>query len=162
MSAGGRNLIYLGNWNRVAITKLLSNVCAKKDSLWMLWIHLYYIKDAEPRTYNPPIHSSWSVKALFKHNDTIFQMETWKTSNEKKKCSTKRMNKELQGITAKVMWRKIFFRNLAKPQASFILWLACRRRQMGSAASAIRWRVAIIYFLTTAMLEQCGVRFWYG
>ncbi|XP_058741730.1 uncharacterized protein LOC131614119 [Vicia villosa] len=116
MSAGGRNLIFLGNWNKAAISKLLWYVCAKKNKLWIRWIHLYYIKNADPRSYKPPIHSSWSMKAVFKNNESICQKDAWKISMEKDAYSTKRMYKELQGIKEKVMWRRLFFGNLARPE----------------------------------------------
>lgn len=42
--AGGLNLTDMQSWNRAAICKLLWNLCAKKDKLWVAWIHNYYIK----------------------------------------------------------------------------------------------------------------------
>lgn len=40
------------------------------------------------------------------------------------------MYKDLQGTKEKVIWRNLFFGNLARPRANFILWLARRRRFM--------------------------------
>lgn len=50
ISIGWLNLIYLREWNKVTIEKLLWNVFAKKDKLWTNWIHMYYLKKEEVAT----------------------------------------------------------------------------------------------------------------
>lgn len=43
-SDGGMNMIDIGIWNKAAISKLLWNMCTKKDKLWIQWIYSYYVK----------------------------------------------------------------------------------------------------------------------
>lgn len=43
-SAGGLNILDIAIWNKAAISKLLWNPCRKKDRLWVIWVHTYYIK----------------------------------------------------------------------------------------------------------------------
>lgn len=43
-SAGGLNVLDITSWNKAAISKLLWNLCVKKDKLWVKWIHAYYGK----------------------------------------------------------------------------------------------------------------------
>lgn len=42
--AGGLNLTYLKLWNKEVITKICWDLKTKKDTLWIKWIHEYYIK----------------------------------------------------------------------------------------------------------------------
>uniref|UniRef100_A0A1S4AZM9 Uncharacterized protein n=1 Tax=Nicotiana tabacum TaxID=4097 RepID=A0A1S4AZM9_TOBAC len=44
-SAGGLNVMNMLYWNKAAIAKHLWAVAKKKDSLWIKWIHIYYIKN---------------------------------------------------------------------------------------------------------------------
>ncbi|XP_015159266.1 uncharacterized protein [Solanum tuberosum] len=43
-SAGGMNMIDMEIWNKVAISKLLRNMCTKKNKIWIKWIYAYYVK----------------------------------------------------------------------------------------------------------------------
>lgn len=42
--SGGLNFYDLGRWNKVCLMKILWNLCRKNDSLWVRWVHSYYIK----------------------------------------------------------------------------------------------------------------------
>ncbi|XP_070017034.1 uncharacterized protein [Nicotiana sylvestris] len=46
-SAGGLNILDIAIWKRAAISKLLWNLCCKKDKLWVKWVHNYYIKGGQ-------------------------------------------------------------------------------------------------------------------
>lgn len=70
VSADGLNLIYLKDWNKTTIGKLLWNVFVKKDRLWINWVHLYYLEKKDVATYIPKVHYSWIIKAMFKHKIT--------------------------------------------------------------------------------------------
>lgn len=72
-STGGRNIISLSNWNKATIGKLLWNVCAKKEKLWIRWIHLYYIKRRDVITFQPTTHSSLIIKLIFNHKEALKQ-----------------------------------------------------------------------------------------
>ncbi|KAM3308923.1 hypothetical protein P3S67_010667 [Capsicum chacoense] len=40
--AGGLNILDMDVWNKAATGKLLWNICAKKDKLWVQCVHCYY------------------------------------------------------------------------------------------------------------------------
>ncbi|KAH0711852.1 hypothetical protein KY289_007811 [Solanum tuberosum] len=44
-TAGGLNLIDYHIWNKAAILKVLWAVASKKETLWVQWIHGFYIRD---------------------------------------------------------------------------------------------------------------------
>lgn len=41
VEAGGLGVKDLVIWNQALILKLIWNICSKKDSLWIIWIHTY-------------------------------------------------------------------------------------------------------------------------
>ncbi|XP_060201738.1 uncharacterized protein LOC132630180 [Lycium barbarum] len=43
-TAGGLNITDVHTWNKAAIVKQLWNLSKKKDKLWIMWVHTYYIK----------------------------------------------------------------------------------------------------------------------
>lgn len=128
LSAGGLNMISLLEWNKATIGKLLWNVCEKKDRLWINWIHAYYIKKSYPTTFCPGIQCSWILKAMFKHRDDLLQSDVWKGFQNTGKYVTRKIYHMLRGDKPKVTWRKIFYGNLARPIAKFILWMTCLDR----------------------------------
>lgn len=43
--AGGKNILHICNWNKVVVAKQLWALATKADSMWIRWVHAYYIKD---------------------------------------------------------------------------------------------------------------------
>ncbi|KAI5400658.1 hypothetical protein KIW84_065516 [Lathyrus oleraceus] len=101
VSADGLNLIYLKDWNKTTIGKLLWNVFVKKDRLWINWVHLYYLEKKDVATYIP------------------------KTAN---KYETKKIYHLFRGPIPKVSWRNLFYGNIARPRVTFTLLMACQDR----------------------------------
>lgn len=65
-NGGGLKIMDPNTWNLAMIGKLVWNLSSKKDTLWVKWIHSYYMK-------NRPLHllpysQSWScvLKAIFR------------------------------------------------------------------------------------------------
>ncbi|KAF3645514.1 hypothetical protein FXO38_19607 [Capsicum annuum] len=58
-AVGGLNFLDIQTWNRAAISKLLWNLCKKKDRLWVKWVHLYYVSGKQG--------TPWGFK-LFRHH----------------------------------------------------------------------------------------------
>ena len=52
-TAGGLHILDITVWNRAAISKLLWNLCSKRDTLWVWWMHCYYIKGRPKWESNP-------------------------------------------------------------------------------------------------------------
>jgi hypothetical protein len=76
---GGLNLISLDEWNRANLTKLLWNINNKADSLWIRWIHSYYIK--HDQLMNMPVKQtcSWILKAILQQRGSPQQVPGWNT-----------------------------------------------------------------------------------
>jgi hypothetical protein len=72
---GGLNLISLENWNKANLTKLLWNISAKTDSLW---IHSYYIKDEQLLTMQVKQNGSWILKAILEQRATLQHLQRGK------------------------------------------------------------------------------------
>lgn len=59
------------------IAKLLWNIHAKSDKLWVKWIHMYFIKGASIMDFQPGNSCSWIVKNIFKHREDIINSRSW-------------------------------------------------------------------------------------
>ncbi|XP_059285928.1 uncharacterized protein LOC132039468 [Lycium ferocissimum] len=65
-SAGGLNVLDLLTWNKATISKLLWALAMKKDKLWLLWIHSFYIKRQNLTTMRVPKQPCGIVRKIFK------------------------------------------------------------------------------------------------
>ncbi|XP_019233906.1 PREDICTED: uncharacterized protein LOC109214447 [Nicotiana attenuata] len=63
--AGGLNIIEFQTWNKAALSKLLWAIAAKKDTLWVQWIHSFYIKSRNINEMETPKQACWVVKKIF-------------------------------------------------------------------------------------------------
>lgn len=61
---GGTNIIDLDNWNKLCMLKLLWNLKKKTDSLWIKWIHTYYLKNDDIMQVQRKGSFSWMMKHL--------------------------------------------------------------------------------------------------
>lgn len=59
-------------WNKAVILKLLWALEAKKDSLWVKWVHVYYIKKHDVLSCPVPISASWSAGKILKLGSLIY------------------------------------------------------------------------------------------
>lgn len=125
---GGLNLINLEIWNAVTMMKLLWNVCSKKDSLWIKWINCYYMKNGDVMSMGIKDSCSWILKGILKQRQKIQSLTSWSTLLQKDRFVSKIMYNELQDVSSRVPWRKLFFSNLARPRAKFVFWTACHGR----------------------------------
>ncbi|CAJ2661953.1 unnamed protein product [Trifolium pratense] len=123
---GGLNLISLEEWNRANMTKLLWNINNKADSLWIRWIHSYYIKQDNLMTMPVKQNSSWILKAILQQRDSLQQVQGW--NNMKGKIITRKVYQMLRVDYAVVGWRQTMYQNMARPRALFVFWLACHCR----------------------------------
>lgn len=76
----GLNIIYLENWNKACLIKLLWNMHGKSNSMWIKWIYCYYVKDQDIQNMAVRSNSSWTLKSILKiRNGVITNPEciTW-------------------------------------------------------------------------------------
>lgn len=88
-------MINLTLWIRATIDKILLNLCAKSDKLWIRWIHIYYIKGMDCTSYDPPQQCSWTLKSMFKFGAELRMKEAWREATMHPKYHTMRMYKSM-------------------------------------------------------------------
>ncbi|XP_045815732.1 uncharacterized protein LOC123909010 [Trifolium pratense] len=114
------------DWNRANLTKLLWNIHNKADSLWIRWIHSYYIKHDQLMTMPVKPSCSWILKAILKQRELLPNIQGWE--HVKGKTITRKVYKVLREDYPLVDWKTVMYQNIARPRAVFIFWLACHSR----------------------------------
>jgi hypothetical protein len=123
---GGLNLIFLEEWNQANLAKLLWNINNKADSLWIRWIHSYYIKQDHLMIMSVNNSFSWVWKAILKQREALLQIQG--CEQLKSKIITRKVYQLLRGDHLSVAWKATMYHNIARPRAIFIFWLACHDR----------------------------------
>lgn len=122
--AGGMNLLDSQRWNKAAMCKLLWNLCSKKEILWVIWVHTYYIKlgsvwEAKCK------QASWVVKKILnakRYLDDINWVE--QDLEQMDNFSVKQAYMKMGGELPRVEWRRFICNNAGCPKWTFILQLA--------------------------------------
>ncbi|XP_058776509.1 uncharacterized protein LOC131650795 [Vicia villosa] len=70
--AGGLSITSLREWNITTMGKLIWNIQAKADKLWVKWIKMYHLKNQNVMDWHPK-NCSWIVTNILKHRDSIKQ-----------------------------------------------------------------------------------------
>ncbi|XP_058784051.1 uncharacterized protein LOC131658815 [Vicia villosa] len=122
-NAGGLNLVELNCWNKATIIKLLWNLQAKADKLWVLWMHTYYLKGNEVNHWHMPSSCSWIMRKMLSYREELENSSYWHSVVQAGKYKTKHVYNELRCEKPNVPWYKIFYQNAARPRAKFILWI---------------------------------------
>lgn len=65
-------------WKRTLSMKLLWNVSAKADKLWVRWVHIYYMKGKEITEVDETNSMSQVLKGMLKEKDIATKIQTWK------------------------------------------------------------------------------------
>lgn len=125
---GDLQVINLVTWSKACLLKLLWNLSCKKDTLWVKWIHAYYMPLEHILTHPLPLNSSWIMKGIMKCRPLILNNHAWTTMSHLPRYVTQIMYKELQGDAAEVNWKILTLGSLAWPRAQLIAWLACHGR----------------------------------
>lgn len=71
---GGLGVINLLVWNKACMVKHLWDFSRDPNSLWLRWMHTYYIKNQCLGSCNVPIMSSGNFKKIMKHQSIVL---TW-------------------------------------------------------------------------------------
>ncbi|XP_058754588.1 uncharacterized protein LOC131627751 [Vicia villosa] len=123
-NAGGLNITSLNEWNLATLGKLLWNIQAKADKMWVKWINIYYLKEQDFFVWQPKSDCSILMKNLVACRDIITQSGYWQAVLQNGFYKTSKMYMSLRGEKEPVPWRKIGFQNLARPRAQFLIWMA--------------------------------------
>lgn len=130
-SAGGLNVLDIHIWNKATLCKLLWDVSAKKDSLWIQWIHSYYIKGQDSMSMDTPKQACWLVSKIF--DIRYWFLEKYTSADLHRyyrngKFSIKKLYIAMRPQFQKSLWKKVLTGSKAIPKHRFILWLAIHRK----------------------------------
>lgn len=63
---GGLNIIVIEKWNKATLLNFLWNLSGKPNSLWVKWIHTFYLKKESLMEVKVKANNSWIMKAIMK------------------------------------------------------------------------------------------------
>ncbi|KAM6568714.1 hypothetical protein CsatB_016699 [Cannabis sativa] len=120
---GGIGFLNINTWNKAALMKNIWTLAAKKDNLWVKWIHSVYLKNDDCWNHKASIHSSWYWRKLVDLKDEM--RRTWDT-NQLLATEFKIADayKKLQLTQDRTHWCNQVWSRLNHPKHSFILWMA--------------------------------------
>lgn len=129
MAAEGLNIISYVRWNKAALSKLIWALMAKKDKLWIKWIHCHYIKKKDINTMEIPKQVSWLVRKLFGAREWCATDGTGlQTCTNNGQFSIRKAYIQTTPQYPKVTWKKLLMVTGMLPKQKYILWMALHRR----------------------------------
>ncbi|XP_070040460.1 uncharacterized protein [Nicotiana tomentosiformis] len=138
--AGGLNILDITVWNMASISKLLWNLCCKKDKMWVKWVHSYYIKEQQIWEIMPT-QVSWVVQKIPKIRSYVQKAGIMEADlRNTTQFSVKKMCILMRGDFPKVQWRKIVCNNLGSEKWIFILRLAAHGK-LATKDRLMKWGV---------------------
>ncbi|XP_019225856.1 PREDICTED: uncharacterized protein LOC109207404 [Nicotiana attenuata] len=130
-SAGGLNFIEFHTWNKAALSKLLWAVAVKKDSLWIKWIHTFYIKGKDIQQMTTLARACWIVRKILDAKKRYLNKDLNAALQDCCITGKFRIKKAYQAFlpqNQKLKWRGLVLGSKTIPKHKFILWLALMRR----------------------------------
>ncbi|XP_075076894.1 uncharacterized protein LOC142163500 [Nicotiana tabacum] len=144
-AAGGLNIINYERWNKVALTKLLWAIMAKKDKLWIRWIHCHYMKQNDINTMEVPKQASWLVRKLFTAREwwanDIPAIESFVQNG---RFSIQNAYLHATPRYPKVHWKALVMLTGILPKQQFILWMAIQRR-LATVDRLANWGIQVTH-----------------
>ncbi|GFS35290.1 hypothetical protein Acr_00g0038900 [Actinidia rufa] len=133
---GGLGFKNLEAWNLALLSKNLWNIQAKKDTLWIRWVHQHYLQNTSIWEYTGNKRDSAMMKQMLLIRDKIFAMDgsMQAVSNRMGQWVLEgrfhsnlayeffRPRKEI------ITWPKMVWSSCIMPKHSFILWLGLKDR----------------------------------
>lgn len=108
--------------------KLLWNIQSKADKLWVKLVNIYYLKNQDFLLWQPRADSYGLIKSLCACRETLFQTDYQPEVMQTGVYKTLKMYQSLRGEKHHVLWKKVFYKSLARPRAQFQLRLAPTER----------------------------------
>ncbi|GFS33832.1 hypothetical protein Acr_00g0030760 [Actinidia rufa] len=133
---GGLGIRNTKAWNKALISKTLWDIQAKKDSLWVQWIHQIYMSHVNFWDYKNRHEDSPLLKQIVALRDEIIETEG-SIENAILRLNQWAPNGQLQSRLAyeffrpriaKNAWSKLVWHSSITPKHSFILWLGLKDR----------------------------------
>lgn len=92
---GDLNLINILDWNRATMIKNVWDLSGKLDSLWIRWIHVYYLKGQNIMEITVQNNISWMMKYILKQRMLIVEKDMWNNVLRKNHVKTRDIYHEL-------------------------------------------------------------------
>ncbi|XP_019265755.1 PREDICTED: uncharacterized protein LOC109243301 [Nicotiana attenuata] len=73
--AGGLNVMNLYYWNKAAVAKHPWAVTMKKDSLWIRWVHTFYIRNRIVESSPIPKNVAWVVRKIIETRNFVLELQ---------------------------------------------------------------------------------------
>lgn len=113
---GGLGTRSTNDWCEAGTMKNLWSLAAKKDSLWVRWVHGKYLRNESIWTYKPGLLDSWLFKQLLCRRDIVHSRASWKLgSGTRLFCG---LIPGLKGIFLLIPWTEDAFFTLAKEESA--------------------------------------------
>lgn len=80
-------------------------------------------------TWMPKADCSWLLKSMVKCRGNLVQTQYWNEVVQTGNYHTTKMYRSLRGVKQQVPWRKIMYKNYARPRAPFNLWMTLMGRK---------------------------------
>lgn len=92
----GLNIISLLTWSKANLMKMLWNLWRKSYSLWIKWIHCYYVKNEDVMTIPIRNSCSWILKSILMMRQEVGQLQNWNNILQLQKFKTKKAYYDLK------------------------------------------------------------------
>lgn len=135
--AGGLSLFDIKIRNQAALGKLLWALSLKKDELWVLWVHNYYIKNQDVLLMDAP-NQAWMIK-VFSMRKHVPLLGDWFNVVKNGKFSIKAAYIRLKGVVEDVAWKNIII-SIPAPQ-TVLITCACLWGKLRTKDILFGWNV---------------------
>ncbi|GAB2303773.1 hypothetical protein Dimus_038959 [Dionaea muscipula] len=133
---GGLGLFHMPTWNQALLFSNIWNIHTDKQSLWIKWVHHFYLRGTSIWTWQPGKDASTFMKHMIRTRD---QLLTTMGSFEHLQACISRPRKQQRSITSLFydclrtkrtpkFWSNIVWHKQIEPKVSFILWMAALNR----------------------------------
>ncbi|GFS30063.1 hypothetical protein Acr_00g0009910 [Actinidia rufa] len=133
---GGLGIRDIKAWNKALISKTLWDIQAKKDTIWVQWVHQIYMRSTGFWEYKCKTGDSPLIKQIISLRDEIIvathnkeeavQLISQWTSNGK--FHSKTTYDYFRPRRAKLAWTKMVWQSFIAPKHSIILWLGLKEK----------------------------------
>lgn len=138
----GLNLRQVLIWNKASLIKQLWVLALKKDSLWVKWIHSYYIKTGYVMSCNFPKCISWMLRKIVDMRAVVSDWGGMSTVASSVKFSVSKAYHKLLVVQPHVAWGSLMVRNWSSSRSLFIVWLVCHQC-LATVDMLLKWGLAI-------------------
>ncbi|XP_019150482.1 PREDICTED: uncharacterized protein LOC109147284 [Ipomoea nil] len=133
---GGLGLRNLKHWNNAFMTKTLWNIHTRKETLWIRWVHDFYLRNVDFWTWNPGRNESALMRSLAKvrdllvsrfgtTSDCINKLASWNGPNG---INTSAVYEAIRPQSPKKFAMRFIWKSFVPPKFAFCTWLCLHGR----------------------------------